>query len=63
MGLDTVELVMVIEDEFEVAIPDAVAAELTTPGQVAEYLVNVLGERGGRDGRVRHGTLVLPAAS
>ena len=45
MGLDTVELVMEIEDEFEVSIPDAVAAELSTPGQVAEYLVNALGGR------------------
>jgi acyl carrier protein len=38
MGLDTVELVLAIEEEFGVPIDDNDAAELTTPGQVTDYL-------------------------
>lgn len=42
MGLDIVELIMTFEDEFDLAIPDNVAAELRTPGQVTDFLVSAL---------------------
>lgn len=42
MGLDTVELVMEIEDTFEVKIPDADAERMMTPGDVADWLVKRL---------------------
>lgn len=42
MGLDSVELVMEFEDEFDIGIPDDVAAELQTVGQVADYFVGAL---------------------
>lgn len=38
MGLDLVEFVMATEEAFGVAIQDAEAAQLETPGQLAEYL-------------------------
>ena len=39
MGLDLVELVMRIEEEFDVTIPDESAAAMTTPRHVIEYLM------------------------
>ena len=42
MGLDLVELVIRIEDAFGISIPDHVAAELTTPRQVTEYVLSQL---------------------
>lgn len=42
MGLDTVELVMAIEDGFEVRIADADAAKMTTPAEVTDYLMSRL---------------------
>ncbi len=38
-SLDTVELVMDIEDEFEIAIGDEVAGKLQTIGDVVEFIV------------------------
>src|SRR5437016_2750096 len=38
MGLDTVELVMTLEDHFAIRIPDRDAEELCTVGQIYEYL-------------------------
>jgi len=38
MGLDTIELVMQIEEEFSIEIPDDVASEILTIGELAQYL-------------------------
>ncbi len=40
MGLDTVELVLAFEDEFGIAIRDEDAEKMTTPGDVANYVVS-----------------------
>lgn len=37
-SLDLVELIMALEDEFEVEIPDNAAEKITTVGDVVEYL-------------------------
>jgi acyl carrier protein len=47
MGLDTVELVMAIEDEFSIVIPDIYAERLLTVGDVTSYVT----ERLAREGR------------
>lgn len=39
MGLDTVELVMRIEDTFGIAIPDPVASRLLTPNDVTDFIL------------------------
>jgi len=39
MGLDTVELVMAFEEKFGISIPNEVAAELTTPRKVTDYVM------------------------
>jgi acyl carrier protein len=39
MGLDAVELVMSIEEEFNITIADEEAEKITTPGQMADYLM------------------------
>lgn len=39
MGLDGVELVMALEEEFGVEIPEAAAAQMRTPRDVIEWLV------------------------
>ena len=38
MGLDTVELVMSFEKEFEIEIPDEIAQDLITVGAVVDYI-------------------------
>jgi len=38
MGLDSVELVMEFEDEFELPIPDEVAERMQTIGDVVKYI-------------------------
>jgi len=38
-SLDTVELVMEFEDEFETAIPDDDAEKIQTVGQAIEYIL------------------------
>jgi acyl carrier protein len=43
MGLDGVELVMAVEDEFGINIADEDAANLTTPRLLADYVVSRLG--------------------
>lgn len=42
MGLDLIELTIATETAFGLAIPDAVARELTTPRQVIDYLASRL---------------------
>jgi acyl carrier protein len=38
-SLDTVELIMEFEKEFEVSIPDEQAEKITTVGQAIDYIV------------------------
>ena len=38
-SLDTVELVMEFEDEFEMSIPDEAAEKIRTIGQTVDYIV------------------------
>ena len=37
-SLDVAELIMSVEDEFGLAIPDEDATELTTVGKIVEYI-------------------------
>jgi acyl carrier protein len=39
-SLDTVELVMALEDEFGLDIPDEEAEKLTTVGKAMDYILN-----------------------
>ncbi len=39
-SLDTVELVMEFEDEFEMSIPDEEAEKIQTVGQAIDYITN-----------------------
>jgi acyl carrier protein len=39
-SLDTVELVMELEDEFETSIPDEEAEKIQTVGQAVEFILN-----------------------
>jgi acyl carrier protein len=41
-SLDTVELVMALEEEFDTEIPDEEAEKLTTVGKTVEYIVKNL---------------------
>jgi acyl carrier protein len=49
MGLDTVEIVMAVEEAFEVEIPDAAAAQIFTVGELHAFLVAELAHRGRLD--------------
>lgn len=40
-SLDAVEIIMTIEDEFDVEIPDDMAEKLQTIGQIVDYLEKV----------------------
>ncbi len=44
-SLDTVELVMAFEEEFDIEIPDDDAEKLTTVGKAMEYLDKRLSEK------------------
>lgn len=44
-SLDTVELVMAFEEEFDIEIPDEDAEKLTTVGLATEYLKKKLQEK------------------
>jgi acyl carrier protein len=41
-SLDTVELVMEFEDEFDMSIPDEEAEKIQTVGAAIEYIVNIV---------------------
>jgi acyl carrier protein len=41
-SLDTVELVMALEDEFDLDIPDEEAEKLTTVGKTLDYVLGTL---------------------
>ena len=41
-SLDIVELVMGIEEKFEISIPDEAAEKIVTVGDVVDYIVNSL---------------------
>ncbi len=45
MGLDSVELVMRFEEEFEIEIPDAVAENIRTVGDVVDFVAAELVRR------------------
>lgn len=44
-SLDTVELVMALEDEFNMDIPDEEAEKLTTVGKAIDYVLVCLSEK------------------
>lgn len=44
-SLDTVELVMAFEEEFDIEIPDEDAEKLTSVGKAQEYLEKRLSEK------------------
>jgi acyl carrier protein len=44
-SLDTVELVMEFEDEFDMSIPDEEAEKIQTVGAAVDYIVNAMQSR------------------
>ncbi|HDJ23050.1 MAG: acyl carrier protein [Candidatus Aminicenantes bacterium 4484_214] len=44
-SLDTVELVMALEDEFDLDIPDEDAEKLTTVGKAIDYVLEQLAKK------------------
>lgn len=42
-SLDAVEIIMTIEDEFDVEIPDDIAEKLQTISQIVDYLEKIKG--------------------
>ena len=46
MGLDSVELVMAFEEEFEIEIPDAAAEEMVSVRDVRDFVVAELARNG-----------------
>ncbi len=46
MGLDTVELLMAIEEKFGIAIPNADAPEFAVLGDLHDFVVHALRQRG-----------------
>ena len=44
-SLDTVELVMELEDEFDMTIPDEEAEKLKTVGEAIDYIQKHLGDK------------------
>jgi acyl carrier protein len=48
-SLDTVELVMEFEDEFEMSIPDEEAEKIQTVGQAIDYIKSVADKQGPKE--------------
>ncbi len=46
MGLDTVELVLAVEEEFGIEIPNAAAERVSSVGGMQDYIVQTLQSRG-----------------
>ena len=46
MGLDTVELVMAVEEEFAITIPDSVATKMFTVGDMHAFVASELNRLG-----------------
>jgi acyl carrier protein len=46
MGLDTVELVMAVEEEFGISIPDSAATNMLTVGEMHTFVVSELNRLG-----------------
>lgn len=46
MGLDTVELVMAVEEEFSLEIPDSESAKLVRVGDLYRFVLQTLRQRG-----------------
>lgn len=46
-SLDTVELVMEFEDEFELSIPDEEAEKIQTVGQAVDYIMKAQSQKQG----------------
>lgn len=53
MGLDTVELLIAVEKRFSITVPNEIAARLSTVGQMHQFVVEQLQQKGslglGRD--------------
>jgi len=49
-SLDTVELVMALEEEFKLEIPDEEAEKISTVGQAVEYIEKNLSSEGSASG-------------
>lgn len=45
-SLDTVELVMEFEDEFDMSIPDEEAEKIQTVGAAIDYIVEIMKKKG-----------------
>ena len=45
-SLDTVELVMEFEDEFDMSIPDEEAEKIQTVGDAVDYIMGVVSSKG-----------------
>ena len=44
MGLDTVEFILEVEDEFSIRIPDSEATNIRTVGELAQFVVKLVTE-------------------
>ena len=53
MGLDFVELVILVEEHFEIDIPDEVAGTLDTPGKLKRFVGVEVGRSGSSGERPR----------
>ena len=48
MGLDYVELIIAVEQTFDIAIPDAAAVEMITPAIMISYVQDAVSSAGDR---------------